>query len=115
LGSAQIQVANKMLMKLTPDVLSHKFHSPLCSKYEGKLLFIKTFKQLIYQQGCKLIKDVSWEFHSFIIKLGHSMFAILYLYPVGLWFDLDWIVNPFQNLDLDLDCQSHICDGFGLD
>jgi len=27
--------------------------------------------------------------------------------------DLDWIVNPFWKLDLDF--QSHICDGFGFD
>jgi hypothetical protein len=27
-----------------------------------------------------------------------------------------WIVNPFCIvLGLDLDCQTHICDGFGLD
>jgi len=29
--------------------------------------------------------------------------------------DLDWIVDPFWKVDLDLDWQSHICDGFGLD
>ena len=34
---------------------------------------------------------------------------------IGLWLDLDWIVNPFWKVDLDLDCQSYICDGFGLD
>ncbi len=27
---------------------------------------------------------------------------------------MDWIFNPFWKVDFDLDCQSHICDGFGL-
>ncbi len=34
---------------------------------------------------------------------------------VGLWLDFDRIVNQFWKVDLDLDCQSHFCDGFGLD
>ncbi len=52
-----------------------------------------------------MIRDVSWEFDGFIITLGHLKFAITSLFPkiVGLW------------LNLDLDCQSNICDGFGLD
>ncbi len=29
--------------------------------------------------------------------------------------DCDWIVYPFWKVDLDLDWQSHICEGFGLD
>ncbi len=33
----------------------------------------------------------------------------------GLWLDLDWIVKPFWKVDFDLDWQSHIFDGFGLD
>ncbi len=55
------------------------------------------------------------EFHGFIIKFDHSLFAVQYLFSkiVGLWLDLDWIVNPFWKLDLD--CQSYISDGFGLD
>jgi len=63
------------------------------------------------------MRDVSWQFQGFIIKHGHLIFAVLYLFPkiVGFWLDLDWIVNPFWKLDLDLDCQSHICVGFGLD
>ena len=32
-----------------------------------------------------------------------------------MWLDLEWIVNPFCKVDLDLDCQSYISDGFGLD
>jgi len=48
-----------------------KFHSASFSNDEAKTLFIKIFKQLIYQKGCKLMRDVSWEFHGFIIKLGH--------------------------------------------
>jgi len=64
------------------------------------------------------MRDVSWEFQDCIIKLGHLIFAVLYLFfskVVGLWLDLNWIVNPFRKSDSDLDCQSHICDGFGLD
>ncbi len=57
------------------------------------------------------MRDVSWEFQGFIIKLGHLIFAVLYIFPkiVRLWMDLD----PFKKLDLD--CQSYICVGFGLD
>ncbi len=46
-------------------------------------------------------------------KLSIFTVADIFLKGVGLWLDLDWIVNPFWKKDLD--CQSYICDGFGLD
>ncbi len=52
-----------------------RFYSASWFNNEAKLLFIKIFKQLIYQLGCKLIRVVSRDFQSFIIKLGHLIYA----------------------------------------
>jgi len=85
-----------------------------------EIKILKCIQATFYQNSSTInwsvrlwVDKSSWEFHGFIIKL--LIFAVLYLFPkmVGLWFDLDWIVNPVW--ELDLDCQSHICDGFWLD
>jgi len=70
-----------------------KYQNQSCSNNEAKLLFTKIFK-------ChKLVRDVSWEIHSINIKIGHVIFAVLYL----------WIVIGFK-----LDCQSILKIWFGL-
>jgi hypothetical protein len=51
----------------------------------------------------------------FTYKIKLLKFAVIIFFVSVLWLDLDWIVNPFWKVDLDLDWQSHICDGFGLD
>jgi len=59
----------------------------------------------------RCLLGIPWFHH----KLGHLIFAVLYLFPkiVGLWLNFDWIVISFWKLSLDW--QSHICDEFGLD
>jgi hypothetical protein len=62
-------------------------------------------------QGCKLIKSCLWarEFHGFIKKLGHLIFAALYIFQkkVGLSIqfvvDLNCIDNA-KNLDRAMGC-----------
>jgi hypothetical protein len=60
------------------------------------------------------------------MSLGNSKvlswpFNIYYPLPfsndcwIVIGFGLYCIVNPFWKSDLDLDCPSHVCDGFGLD
>jgi len=66
-----------------------------------------------------LARDVCWEFHDFIIKLGCLILADLYICSKKQldsdWIWIELIGNPFKKLELDLDWQSPFCDGFGLD
>ena len=85
-----------------------KFCSGLCSNNEAKLHFFKIFKQLNKSVSCELIRDVSWEFYDCIIKLGHLIFAVLYLFSKNSWIGLSihfenqiWIVNHIFVMDLD--------------
>ncbi len=62
-------------------------------------------------------KEISHENYMFQLQNKALKFFCnwIFLKVAGLWLDLDWIVNPFWKVDLDLDWQSHISDGFGLD
>ncbi len=61
----------------------------------------------------RCLLGISWLHHK--TWTSNICCPISFSKKVGLWLDLDWIVNPFWKSDLDLDCQSHICDWFGLD
>ncbi len=73
------------------------------------------FHKNVWLLRCELIRIPPLGITFYTFKKAFNIFLLMkfFLKGVGLWLDLDWIVNPFWKVDLD--CQSHICDGFGLD
>ena len=67
------------------------------SSFEAKPIFLIVLKSLKVVLGC--LMNGPWGSYSFK-KLNCKKNTKKYIF-IGLWLDLDWIVNPFWKVDLD--------------